>query len=57
MTLAIELGSFGIRANAVAPGTILSPRMEAAFTDEQRALNSRQFAHGQDGFHLRYRLG
>jgi NAD(P)-dependent dehydrogenase (short-subunit alcohol dehydrogenase family) len=39
-TLAIELGGFGIRANAVAPGTILSPRMEAVFNDEQRALNA-----------------
>jgi len=39
-SLAIELGQFDIRANAVAPGTILSPRMEAAFTDEQRAGNA-----------------
>ena len=29
-----------IRANAIAPGTILSPRMDAVFTDEQRALNA-----------------
>lgn len=48
-TLAIELGDFGIRANAVAPGTILSPRMEAAFTDEQRALNASNSPMGKMG--------
>ena len=39
-SLAVELGPHGVRANAVSPGTILSPRMDAAFTDEQRAANA-----------------
>jgi len=38
-SLAVELGPHGVRANAVSPGTILSPRMDAVFTDEQRAAN------------------
>jgi NAD(P)-dependent dehydrogenase (short-subunit alcohol dehydrogenase family) len=38
-SIAVELGPKGIRANAIAPGVILTPRMEAVFTDEQRAAN------------------
>lgn len=48
-SLAIELGSHGVRANAVAPGTILSPRMDAAFTDEQRAANAANAPLGRMG--------
>lgn len=48
-TLAIELGPHGIRANAVAPGTILSPRMDAVFTDEQRAANAGNAPLGKMG--------
>ena len=48
-TLAIELGPYGIRANAVAPGTILSPRMDAVFTDEQRAANAGNAPLGKMG--------
>jgi NAD(P)-dependent dehydrogenase (short-subunit alcohol dehydrogenase family) len=40
-SIAVELGEYNIRANAVAPGVVLTPRMEAAFTPEQRAANSR----------------
>ena len=39
-SLAIELGEYDIRANAVAPGTILSPRMDAVFTQDQRDANA-----------------
>ena len=39
-SLAVELGPHQIRANAVAPGTILTPRMAAMFDDERRALNA-----------------
>lgn len=46
---AIELGSAGIRANAVAPGVILTPRMDAAFTDEARAANSATVPLGRMG--------
>jgi NAD(P)-dependent dehydrogenase (short-subunit alcohol dehydrogenase family) len=38
-SIAVELGPKGIRANAIAPGVVLTPRMEAVFTDEQRAAN------------------
>ena len=38
-SLAVELGPHQIRANAIAPGTILTPRMDAAFTPEQRQAN------------------
>ena len=48
-TLAIELGPHGVRANAVAPGTILSPRMDAVFTDEQRAANAGNAPLGKMG--------
>jgi len=48
-SLAVELGSHGVRANAVAPGTILSPRMDAAFTDEQRAANAANAPLGRMG--------
>ena len=38
-SIAVELGPLGVRANAVAPGVILTPRMEAAFTEDQRERN------------------
>ena len=38
-SVAIELAPHAIRANAVAPGTILTPRMEAQF-DEERARHN-----------------
>ena len=48
-SLAQELGPHGVRANAVAPGTILSPRMDAVFTDEQRAANAANTPLGRMG--------
>ncbi len=48
-SLAVELGPHGIRANAVAPGTVLTPRMDAAFTDAQRAANAANSPLGRMG--------
>jgi NAD(P)-dependent dehydrogenase (short-subunit alcohol dehydrogenase family) len=48
-TLAVELAPHGIRANAVAPGTILTPRMDAIYTDEQRAANTAVIPLGRMG--------
>jgi NAD(P)-dependent dehydrogenase (short-subunit alcohol dehydrogenase family) len=39
-TAAVELAPHGIRANAVAPGAILTPRMEAVFTEDQIRTNA-----------------
>lgn len=49
-SLAIELGPFSIRANAIAPGTILSPRMDAIFTEQQRRANSSNTPLGRMGW-------
>ena len=54
-TLSEELGPQNIRANAVAPGTILSPRMDAVFNDEQRRANAANVPLGPHGRHLRHR--
>jgi NAD(P)-dependent dehydrogenase (short-subunit alcohol dehydrogenase family) len=48
-TLAVELGPQGVRANAVAPGVILTPRMEAIYTDEQRVANDAVVPLGRMG--------
>jgi NAD(P)-dependent dehydrogenase (short-subunit alcohol dehydrogenase family) len=48
-TLAVELGPQGIRANAVAPGVILTPRMEAIYSDEQRVANNAVVPLGRMG--------
>ena len=48
-SVAIELAPYGIRANCVAPGTILTPRMEALFDDERRAINNAAVPLGHMG--------
>ena len=48
-SLAVELGPRNVRANAVAPGTILSPRMDAVFTDDQRRANAENSPLGRMG--------
>lgn len=48
-SLAVELGPLGVRANAIAPGVVLTPRMEAAFTAEQRVANSAVVPLGRMG--------
>ena len=48
-SLALELAQFNIRANAVAPGAILTPRMQAAFTPAQIEANHRNAPIGRMG--------
>jgi NAD(P)-dependent dehydrogenase (short-subunit alcohol dehydrogenase family) len=38
-TLAMELGRFGVRANAICPGSVAGPRIEAVFAGKARAKN------------------
>jgi NAD(P)-dependent dehydrogenase (short-subunit alcohol dehydrogenase family) len=48
-SLAVELGPQNIRANAVAPGVILTPRMDATFDDERRKANAAVVPLGRMG--------
>jgi NAD(P)-dependent dehydrogenase (short-subunit alcohol dehydrogenase family) len=48
-SLAVELGPQGIRANAVAPGSILTPRMEAAMDDAGKARSALDSPVGRIG--------
>lgn len=49
-SLAVELGPLNIRSNAIAPGTILTPRIDAIFTPEQRASNEAGVPLGRLGY-------
>ncbi len=48
-SLAQELGPHGVRANAVAPGSIRTPRMEVAMTDEAQAQTAQDTPVGRIG--------
>lgn len=48
-SVAVELAPHKIRANAVAPGTILTPRMEALFDQERTAQNNQLVPLGAMG--------
>jgi NAD(P)-dependent dehydrogenase (short-subunit alcohol dehydrogenase family) len=46
-TLAVELASDGVRVNAVAPGSVLTPRVAALMTDERRAESAASIPLGR----------
>ncbi|MCY4036119.1 MAG: SDR family NAD(P)-dependent oxidoreductase [bacterium] len=48
-SVAIELAPYGIRANCVAPGAILTPRMEVLFDEERRKANDATVPMGHIG--------
>jgi NAD(P)-dependent dehydrogenase (short-subunit alcohol dehydrogenase family) len=48
-SVAVELGAHRVRANAVAPGSILTPRMVAAFNDDQLRTNAANAPLGRIG--------
>jgi 3-oxoacyl-[acyl-carrier protein] reductase len=46
-TLAIELARDGVRVNAVAPGAVMTPRVQAMMSDERRATSAAQIPLGR----------
>src|SRR5439155_19323745 len=46
-TLAMELGGNGARVNAVAPGAVLTPRVEAMMSEDRRAASAANIPLGR----------
>jgi NAD(P)-dependent dehydrogenase (short-subunit alcohol dehydrogenase family) len=46
-TLAVELARDGVRVNAVAPGAVMTPRVEAMLSEERRAASAAQIPLGR----------
>jgi NAD(P)-dependent dehydrogenase (short-subunit alcohol dehydrogenase family) len=46
-TLAMELASNGVRVNAVAPGAVLTPRVEAMMSEDRRAASAANIPLGR----------